>query len=63
MERLSLCVCVKLQLKVMLSKFLSLTYPFLSLIPCDWSQETASSVMNEFATINHYCVRRTRSRF
>ena len=55
-------VYVKLQ-NVLLSKFLSLTYPFLSLIPCDRSQETATSVMHEFAAIIHYCVRRTRCRF
>ena len=54
-------VYVKLQ-NVLLSKFLLLTYPFLSLIPCDWSQETASSVIHEFAAIIHYCVRRTRSK-
>ena len=48
---------------VLFSKFISLTYPFLSLIPCDWSQETASSVMHEFAAIIRCCVRRTRSKF
>ena len=56
------CVC-KVTIKRVVKQISFAYHPFLSLTPCDWSQETASSVMHKFAAIIHYCVRRTRSRF
>ena len=39
------CEC-KVAVKYVVKKFLLPTFPFLSLIPCDCSQETATSVTN-----------------